>query len=170
MNYNDLESNLIGRSIRFSGKPEDWIVWEEKFKARAAGRGYLSTMLGKETIPKSAEVLTDDDTQKKEVRKANLMGYQDLIMSVDHSDSYGKIAFNIIKSSKSDDYLEGNIAIAFRKLKEKYSPKTAVVLSQLEHQFYDARMADGDDPDVMISTLEARASIKDGRNGQQDDQ
>ena len=39
------------RVIAFNGKQVDWIVWEEKFLAKANIKGYKKILLGKEIAP-----------------------------------------------------------------------------------------------------------------------
>ena len=114
---NTKESSI--RIIGFSGKKQDWVPWEEKFVAKAKRRGYKSVLLGKESIPKSSDDFTSDDSDKvngPKIKEKNEEGYTDLILSMDTTKSAGKIAFNIVRNSKTPDYEDGNIAVAFANL------------------------------------------------------
>jgi hypothetical protein len=165
---NEISIKVIG----FSGRKKDWITWEEKFLSKAKRRGYKDLLLGKVEIPMSTEVLIADsesDTDasdaealeatkatklKIKIRELNEQGYSDLILSMDTKENAGKIAFNLVRSSKNEDYEDGNIAVAFKSLKRKYSPKTAPTLAKYHKLFYSSKLKKKADPDVYITYLE----------------
>jgi hypothetical protein len=64
----------------------------------------------------------DDKTEegKKLLRIADLneIAFMELILSIDVSNSNGKIAFGIVKSCKSKEFEDGNAALAWEKLKK----------------------------------------------------
>jgi hypothetical protein len=102
--------------------------------------------------------MADDDDAAKEVkmniRELNEFAYSDLILSMDTEKSWGKVAFNIVKPSKTREYPDGNVAVAWQGLKRKYAPNTAPSLSKLHKQFYSAKLKKKVDPDIFISYLE----------------
>jgi hypothetical protein len=143
--------------ISFSGKKKDWDAWEEKFLAKAKRKGYKGVLMGTNQIPQDSEILdptVDTDKIKIETREMNELAYSELILSMDTRESAGKIAFNIVKRSKSTDYADGNALVAWKGLKRKYSPTTAPSLAKLHKQFYRARLKKKVDPDVFITYLE----------------
>ena len=113
-------------------------------------------LLGRVNIPKSTAVLsigieadlTDEENllaaevikNKRKTRELNEQGYSDLILSMDTKENAGKIAFNLVRSSKSEDYEDGNIVVAFKSLKRKYSPKTAWTLAKYHKLFYSSKL------------------------------
>ena len=147
------------RVITFSGKKTDWSTWEEKFLAKSKRRGYKELLLEKDgvQIPKSTETLDEkdeDDKKKITLRELNESGYTDLILSMDTDTAPGKIAFNIVKKSKTKEYEDGNIQVAWKNLKRKYSPKTAPTLASTHKKFYGSSLRSGMDPDVYLTFLE----------------
>ena len=162
------------RVITFSGKKKDWIAWEEKFLAKSKRRGYKDILLGKVPIPLSGAYLDPTDATEKvlyEIREKNESGYTDLILSMDTETSSGKVAFNTVRNSKSKDYEDGNIAIAFKNLRRKYAPKTAPSLAKLHKDFYGSRLKKNVDPDIFITYLEdLRSRMEDMNSGMTDDQ
>jgi len=87
------------RVIAFSGKQIDWIVWEEKFLAKANSKGYRKILLGAQVAPKDDEILdetTEDGRLKRTARDANEQAFTDLILSVDGSTANGRVAFNLV--------------------------------------------------------------------------
>ena len=52
------------RTVAFSGKKTDWIVWSEKFLAQASLKGYKDVLVGKVKPPKDSEVL--DSRQERQ--------------------------------------------------------------------------------------------------------
>jgi hypothetical protein len=61
----------------------------------------------------------------------NELACSKLILSMDTRESAGKVAFNIVKRSKSTDYQDGNAEVTWKGLKWKYSPTTAPSLAKL---------------------------------------
>jgi hypothetical protein len=90
------------RIILFSGKKSEWTVWEEKFLAKSARKGFVDLYLGDNTveIPKATDTL--DETKDKdnfEMKRLNELAYGELIMSMDTSTPHGNVAFNLMKTS-----------------------------------------------------------------------
>ena len=112
--------------IEFSGKKKDWDFWEEKFIARASRRGYKEVLTCKPTeIPKDSEVLDPTkaaDKEKIKKKKLNSLAFEELFLSIDISESAGKVAFRIVKQCKDKtDYPDGNAAPPWKRLTEKYA-------------------------------------------------
>ena len=66
----------------------------------------------------------------------------------------GKVAFSLVRASKSMEYPDGNIAVAWMRLKKKYAPTTAPTLAKYHKMFYGAKLRQGSDPDGFITYLE----------------
>ena len=146
------------RVIEFTGKQADWEGWSEKFLARGKRKGYKKLLLGKEKIPTQAEFdlaelgTTDEDKKTVKVGLLNELAYEDIILSISHTSKSGKVAFNLVKNCKSDDYPEGNCRLAWDRLVKKYEPHTALNLLKLKKEFANSKLEDGgSDPDVWVS-------------------
>jgi hypothetical protein len=117
--------------LNFSGRKEDWPSWNEKFLAKAKRSRINDELLGKVEIPTSLNVI-DEKTEegKKLLRIAGLneIAYTELILSIDVSNSNGRIAFGIVKSCKSKEFEDGNAVIIWEKLKKAYDPISAPLL------------------------------------------
>jgi hypothetical protein len=123
--------------IPFSGKKLDFVAWEEKFLAGARRKGYKEVILGREKIPKDGVVLSSAKEEDKEdirITEKNEFAYSDLILSIDTTTSAGKVAFNLVRNSKSDDYPDGNSAAAFKNLRNKYTIQVAQSLLPVQAQ------------------------------------
>jgi tmRNA-binding protein len=69
---------------------------------------------------------TSDISKKKSmIIKLNEIAYTELILLIYVKASSGKVAFNIIRGCKTKDYRDGNGAIAWKRLKNKYEPVSA---------------------------------------------
>jgi hypothetical protein len=66
------------------------------------------------------------------IREKNDSGYSDLILSMNTEESGGMVAFNTIRNSKSKDCKKRNIEIAFKNLRRKYAPSSALSPSMEE--------------------------------------
>ena len=142
------------RVIPFCGKSEEWPIWSEKFLAKAKRYGFKDLLLGKLSIPKSDEVfdeVSDEGKKKAKIIELNEIAYTELILSIDVKNSSGKIAFNLVKGCKSKDYLDGNAATAWERLKNKLEPISAPSMVKLEKQFRDLSFKKNHDPEVWIT-------------------
>jgi gag-polypeptide of LTR copia-type len=151
-----ITANNIDTAIRvilFSGKHNDWFDWEEKFLARAKRKGLKALYIGKpEDVPVTSKTnLTSDEAKLVEL---NEIAYSELIMSIDTSTAAGKVAFGLVKASKSKDYPDGNAATSWKRLKGKYMPDTAPTVTRLSQEFYSSRLFEGHDPDIWLTKLE----------------
>ena len=137
------------RVVTFSGKKASWPAWEEKFLARAKRKGYKDVLIGKTAVVKDTIVIADADVNKAEKLKArelNEQAYADLILSIDAEKAAGKVVFNIVKGTKSEDYPDGHANMAWERLKKKFAPTTAPNRSKLHKLFYGAKLKKGVDP------------------------
>jgi gag-polypeptide of LTR copia-type len=145
------------RVLNFSGRKEEWPSWNERFLANAKRSGIKDVLLGKVEIPTSLDVI-DEKTEegKKLLRIADLneIAFTELILSIDVSNSNGKIAFGIVKSCKSKEFEDGNAALAWEKLKKKYDPICAPSLVKTERMFRESRLRTNKDPELRINNLE----------------
>ena len=119
------------RVLIFSGRKEDWPTWSEKFLAKAKRSGIKDVLLGKLKVPKSSEELEDKTEEGRKLIKnsdLNELAFTELILSIDVSNSSGKISFGIVKGCKSKDYEDGNATLAWEKLKKKFDPVSAPTL------------------------------------------
>ena len=146
------------RVIAFSGKQVDWTVWEEKFLAKANVKGYKKILLGTEVSPKDDESFDDttpEGKEKKRMREANESAYTDLILSIDGTSANGRVAFNLVRLSKTKDRADGDTSLAWKRLQNKYATKSAPSLLALKKEFTNSKLGSRkDDPDVWISNLE----------------
>ena len=154
------------KNVYFSGKKKDWTSWEEKYLAKSKRYGYKSLLLGRETIPKSTDILDPvQDEDKIKIRELNDDAYSDLVLSIDTTTSAGKVAFSYVRGSKSTDYQDGNAEFAFTRLQNKYAPKSAPSLNKINRLFYQAKLKKQVDPDVFVTYLEGlRTTMGDMNN------
>jgi Reverse transcriptase (RNA-dependent DNA polymerase)/gag-polypeptide of LTR copia-type len=135
--------------ITFSGKVKDFTMWSEKFMAQANAKGYDDILDGTQKLPEEDKVTAADE----KIRKLNRNAYRDLLLSMADTNE-GNVAFGIVRNSKTDDYAKGDACLAWKKLTDKYEPKTAPQETMLFQKFYSSKHEKGTDPDVWISYLE----------------
>jgi gag-polypeptide of LTR copia-type len=143
--------------LNFSGRKEEWPSWNEKFLAKAKRSGIKDVLLGKVEIPTNLHLI-DEKTEegKKLLRIADLneIAFTELILSIDVSNSNGKIAFGIVKTFKSKEFEDGNAALAWEKLKKKYDLISDPLLVKTERIFRESRLGKNEDPGLWINNLE----------------
>jgi hypothetical protein len=102
---------------------------EERFLTKSRCKGFKNLLLGRgTTIPVSSTVIDESTDAGKALQKVvdlNNLAYSELILLMDIKQPGGKVAFGVIKGSKSIDYDDGNRTIAWTHLVNKYTPKTA---------------------------------------------
>ena len=149
------------RAVIFSGKKDDWESWKEKFTVRAAIKGYDHLLYEADDIDIPATYKEDGKTKctltedQKELVELNKKAFGDLIISIDCTTAAGKVAFSMIKNTKTKEYPTGDITIAWLRLKKKYEPSTAPQLMRLTREFYHKFLKPDQDPDVFITEMEA---------------
>jgi hypothetical protein len=86
------------RALNFFGRKEEWLTWSEKFLAKAKRSGIKDVLLGKLQIPKTSEELeekSEGGRRMMENADLNELAFTELILSIDVSNSSGRIAFGI---------------------------------------------------------------------------
>jgi hypothetical protein len=103
-----------------------------------------------ELAKSNATIDTSNDIGKaqKKLVELNDMAYSELILLMDIKQAGGKVAFSIVKGSKSTEYEDGNGSVDWTRLSNKYLPKTATSMVKLETEFRASRLKKGTDPDV----------------------
>ena len=122
----------------FSGKQTDWPVWREKFMARARRKGYKNILIGKDKAPDDSEMLDKTNAAHKEkiaLRDANEMAYEALLLLIDGEQATGRVAFNIVRGSKTEELADGDAALAWKRLCDKYEPRSAPSRLALKNRF-----------------------------------
>jgi len=146
------------RVINFDGSKKNWSVWEQKFLARSRRKGYKDIIIGKKVAPDVNTTINESTAAGKELRmleNANILAYEDLILSIDGSTKSGKVAFNIVKMCKDKNYPEGNARDAWLKLSNKYVSKSSQTLVKLKNEFANCKLKkENEDPDEWITKLE----------------
>ena len=159
------------RIIELSGSTQDWDIWSEKFKARGKRKGYVKLLTGKAKAPTQTEFnaaesgSSEDDKKVKKLGELNELGYEDLILSINGSTKAGKVAFNLVKNCKTEDFPEGNCKQAWDRLVNKYSPKTTPSYISLKKDFTNSALESPEsDPDKWITELESLRAEMDAVN------
>jgi len=117
------------RVIPFSGNKRDWPIWSEKFLARGDVKGYKDILLGKVIVPTDS-AFNDmpsgtEKTKAKTLRKLNKDAFIDLLLSITADTETGRIAFQIVKGSKTKELSDEDARVAWRKLNSKFESTQA---------------------------------------------
>ncbi len=150
------------RIIKFCGKQADWDGWPEKFLSWAKHRRYKGLLLGRDKVQiqeqlKLAEA-SNSDSHKKILKlgELNELAYEDSVFLINHTTSSGKVAFSLIKNSKSGDFPKGNWNLAQEYLEKKNKPDTVPKLLKLEKENTNNSLEDtSKDPDKWITEWES---------------
>ena len=154
--YEALEKSV--KYIPWKGKKTEWYMWHKTFLVRAMIRGYHGVLVGLEAIPsddtaKKLAVLSDlTPSQKKQYNnyKMNTRAYADLLQCC----TQDIVSFGIVDTAKDEDLKNGNTALAWKRLSEKYAGRNNAEKMKLIKQLNESRMKKNEDPDVWITNLE----------------
>jgi hypothetical protein len=108
-------------------------------------------------IPKTDEVYDMESEEGKKLIIAadkNELAYTELILSTDDKTSSGKVAFNLVKGCKREEHVDGNVFMAWERLKNKFEPLSAPSLVKLEKQFHQCALNKNQDPEIWLTELE----------------
>ena len=72
-----------------------------------------------------------------------------LILSMDH-----EVCLGLVEGAQTEEQPEGDLALAWKKLCEKFEPTTNNALADLKLEFAECRLEDGDEPEAWIVDLE----------------
>ena len=132
------ESEKAIRVLPFSGKKQDWNMWSKKFLARAKKLGYREIL--------KAENLIDKD--KKPIMNDN--AYSDLLLAMNC-----EVAFGYVDEAVSEEFPEGDAALAWQNLLKKFQPNTTGSRVYYKNEFNNSKLgSEKDDPDEWIAGLE----------------
>ena len=142
----------------FSGKKVDWAVWSEKFLARARRKDYKKILKGTAIVPSDSESIDASTTagkEKQKLRELNELAYEDLILFIDGTTDAGRVAFSIVRGSKTNNLRDGDACEAWKRLNDKYESKSAPSRLKLTKEFNTSKLENKrSDPDVWLTKLE----------------
>ena len=101
-------------------------------------------------------VISDDDTHKakEKLRDLNEEAYEDLILSITGETDAGRVAFQIVRGSKSK-IKDSDTHEAWTRLTKKYEKKTTPLRLILKKQFANSKLQSWKhDPDIWLTQLE----------------
>ena len=135
MTNNDPQKTI--RIIVFSGKEEDSNQWLKTFMAMETARGMREVI---------NPILPEADQEANDNNKV----YSDLLLACQED-----VTFGIIEESTTEAFPDGDARLAWKRLNEKFEPKTGASKVQLKSEFQKMKLVDPDeDPDIWINTLE----------------
>jgi hypothetical protein len=96
------------------------------------------------------------DQEKSKLREQNEDVYEDLILSINGDGKAGRVAFQIVKGAKSSDLGDGDAALAWSRLVNKYQPMTTPSRLELIDEFSNCKIKTPwkQDPEEWTRTLE----------------
>ena len=98
------------RVVSFDGKKENYLMWSDKFMAKASILGYSDILLGDTQTPMDNERIDETTTEgrlKTEARKSNKQAFNDILMAMQEN-----IGFGIVRESKTSELKEGYAKLA----------------------------------------------------------
>jgi hypothetical protein len=88
------------------------------------------------------------------VRKLNDLAYEEMILCIDGTPKPGKVAFGCFDRASTIDIQLGSAREAWKRLNNKFEPKTAPSRLRLQNLFHESYLQSSQDPDKWITELE----------------
>jgi gag-polypeptide of LTR copia-type len=132
--------DLLQKTPEFSGKPEQWYRWAKTFLCRATLRGYKKVILRKDG--------DEEEWPKNEWDLLNELAYAELMIGCQDD-----MCFNIIDGSRSNLFPEGDAGLAWKRLNEKFEPKSSSNLVTIKREFSLCALKRERDPEDWINQL-----------------
>ena len=154
------------RLIAFSGRKGDWRFWSIIFLAQDDLLGFSPVVTGEETSPTKADYLVakaaekPDAEQLKSIKlyELNRAAFGILLISIQTKIECGKTAFATVDNCRTTDFPQGDVKLAWQRLKDKFEPKHALLFIQLKKRFANSKLNVDNDPDDWITLLESLRS------------
>jgi len=126
--YKDTDYDALERNVKYipwKGRKEEWYTWHKTFLVRSMTRSYHGILVGLESAPsdeaaKTLAGLTEmTSIQKKKFNnyKLNIRAYADLLQCC----TQDIVSFGIVDTSKDKELSNGNSALAWKCLSEKFA-------------------------------------------------
>ena len=132
----DVKEDKSIRTIPFSGKKNDYIIWRARFLSFAQIRGCKHVLMGTVTVPDANQTLTKgSDDVEIQARNANAIAYSMLNMAVSDSVSFGAV-YNAQTKSLPD----GDAAKALANLDKIFKSKISAKKHELEQKFNETKL------------------------------
>ncbi len=71
-----------------------------------------------------------------------LAAFEDLILSIENKTKVGKVVFDLVNKCNTNNNPEGDVALAWKRLIQKYEPKTVPSCIQLKQDFINSNLED----------------------------
>jgi len=154
------------RIIAFDGSASSWSDWEVKFLARGQRKGFSGILKGTDKAPPASTVIDEKTAagkEEKRCRDGNNYAYEEMLLSIQTKTDEGRVAFHIVTGSVSTDLPDGDAALAWERLKNKYAPRITPRKLELRREFQVCKLKNSEhDPEAWITHLEGlRMKLKD---------
>jgi hypothetical protein len=140
-------------ALKFSGKKEDFVQWQQRFLAYAYFKEFKDVLLQKQTliVPPAGGVLTPEQVKSNQVfHKANAQAYSVLHLLIKDS-----VGFGILYNAMTPEYPEGDAAKAWEGLIKVFKPVNSSKKYELEQHFQKSSLErEQMNPDEWFSILE----------------
>ena len=129
----------------------------EKFLDKVRRSDIKGILLGKLTIPKTNEEFNEKADEGKKMMKIfdyHELAHTELVLFINVKTSSGKVVFNGIKRCKNQEYIEGNSAISWGRVKNEYEIISSPSLVKTKRMLRQSSSSKNEDPYAWITTLE----------------
>ena len=125
---------------------EKWLNWKEVFLARLNKKDpKVGEVFNLNKEFKMTKTENNQEVPDEEQEKLMANAYTELLLSMNFNSKEGENAFNLVKWSK-DEQDRGDAREAWKRLIERYEPKTYLEKGKLMREFYSLSCGYKEDP------------------------
>jgi hypothetical protein len=148
-NFSKMADTAVSiRVIPFTGKKEDWPVW---LQGCSVGKSHYT--VGRWWTYTATATQAEKDEYNK-ARELNDLAYEEMVLCIDGTTKPGKGAFGCVNGAVTADIQLGSAREAWKRLNNKFEPKTAPSHLRLQNLFHKSYLQSNQDPDEWITELE----------------
>jgi len=121
--FDDFDDDEPIYVVEFSGRDADWTRWVQRFAERAREMHFDEILDGTIKAPPESEILsldTEEGKKKAKAREKNEEAYCELVLLISTRESCGKLAFHVVKSSKTQDLPSSDAYLVWTQLCQRY--------------------------------------------------
>jgi hypothetical protein len=146
-------SEVLVRALPFSGKPEEWGVWSDKFLSIAQAKGYVKALYPGDVLPASADVTLDETVDADKLAQKALDRNYNAMSALTMAISDYPVGKSYLERGKTAAFPPGVARVIWAKLVAKHVPTNTAMIAKFRSQLADCKQSKAESPTDYCSRL-----------------
>jgi hypothetical protein len=144
-------SEVLVRALPFSGKPEEWDVWSDKFLSIAQAKGYVKALYPGDVLP--ADVTLDETVDANKLAQKALDRNYNAMSALTMAISDYPVGKSYLEHGKTAAFPRGVARVVWAKLVAKHVPTNTAMIARLRSALADCKQNKAESPTDYCSRL-----------------